>query len=327
MKKLSTHRLLNSLLLILLIPLLSTCTQEDPCNLKTDDATVIYSGPNSSEVRTLLINSRPWQTPVCPGGKDFLYPRELGQACMRDQFVVAAVKLAFVTEYQWRAGKKSEAEENAKQVKFLLDQADALCSNKPTVGGSICTTLNVWPCNTTTTPTTPTSGNTQIAFKNPLFTPITVTLNGVTKTVDPGTTIAFDGQAGTVGSFKAETGAKSAQGSLVGNLITWENSYNFPGSGTFTVTLNLGSQWFFLFVTNESSRKINKVYVNYGLQSQTVENASIPNDKIRYRLGYYRAFSNSNLRIEGENNWVWTHAAPDFKLDFTENQSYTFTAR
>lgn len=325
MKRISIAHLSSLLLLAILCCFLNSC--EEKCMLRTDDGSTMYSGPNRSEIETLLNKSKPWRTPSCSGEKDFMYPQELPQACIRDQYVVAAVKAAFVAEYQWRAGNKSEAEEYAKQVRFILDQADALCSNKPTVGGSICTTLGVWPCKTSSTPTTPGSGTAQIAFKNPLYTPIKVTLNGVTKEVDPGSTITFDGQAGAIGQYKAETSAMSAQGTQVGNLITWENSQNFPSSGVFTITLNLSSQWFFLFITNESTRRITKIYVNYGLSTQMLVDAAIPNDKQRYRLGYYRAFTNSTLRLEGEGNWVWTHASPDFKLDFIENQSYTFTAR
>jgi hypothetical protein len=329
-KKRFLFRLTYSLLLTAIVASCDSCDTEDPCTLKTDDSYVVYNGTYSSEIKSLLTKTRPWRTPACPGGSDFQFPRDPGSICLRDDFVNAAVKAAFAAETQWRAGKTAQAEELAKTVRYSLDRADELCSNKPVVGtGTTCTTLEIWPCknsNGSTTPTTPDPTGSTIAFKNPVYTTIAVTFNGETKTVEPGETVSFSGRPGTTGQMQAETSGKTAQGTQVGLLISWKDSYTFPSSGTLTVVLNLPSTFFFLFVKNESARKINKVYVNYGLQSQTLDNVTIPNDKVRYRLGYYRAFGNSNLRLEGESNSVWSHASPDFKLDFTDNQSYTFTA-
>lgn len=326
-------RLTYSLLITAVVASCDACETEDPCTLKTDDSYTEYNGSYSAEIRTLLMKTKPWRTPACPGGSDFQFPRVPGEICIRDQFVIGAVKTAFTAETQWRAGKTAQAEELAKIVRYNLDRADELCSNKPVVAtGVTCTTLEIWPCKNSTgsggstNPTTPDPTGSTIVFKNPVYTPIAVTFNGETKTVEPGETVSFGGRPGTTGQMQAETSGKTNQGTQVGLLISWSGTYTFPANGTQTVVLNLPSTYFFLFVKNESARKVNKVYVNYGLQAQTLDNVTIPNDKVRYRLGYYRAFSTSNLRLEGENNWVWSHASPDFKLDFTDNQSYTFTA-
>lgn len=319
-----------------LLLFISCINESEPgCNAPTDDTQVFYAGTHSTEVTKLLLSSKPWKTPKCKGGSNFQQPRKLQNTCLRDQYINGAIDAAFTAEYQWRTGSKDDAIETAKLVRQLLDQADALCSNKPAVCSTCdCPTEKIWPCPVSqsgggnSNPGTSNNGTSYVAFKNNVFTPVNITYNGTSKVVQPGETASFAAVPGTSGSFSAETSGKTNQGTQVGELVTWTYQGVFPSAGTTTtVQLNLAPQMFFLHLVNSSVRKITKIYVNYGLQSQTVDNLTVPNDGQKYRIGYYRAWTNSNLRLEGENNWVWSWAAPDFKLDFTQNQTYTFTAR
>jgi hypothetical protein len=78
-----------------------------------------------------------------------------------------------------------------------------------------------------------------------------------------------------------------------------------------------------LKVINTSTKPILKLYVNYGLVAQTLDNITIPNDGLTYTLGYYQAYSNSNVRAEnGTTFWNWN----PLNLPFTNNQVKILTA-
>jgi len=199
-------------------------------------------------------------------------------------------------------------------------------SSTPSLGNGTSTT----PSNPTSTPSNPTNpgvGNTSITFENPAFTPITITLGGATQTIQPSAKVSFQGKAGSQTTFNASTSGRTSTGDIVGLEITWSSSINFPNSGNTNYPLNVSSNIFFLIVKNNSIRKINKVLVNYQLQSGTTENLAIPNDKQSYRLGYYKAFSNSNVRFENTDvNWYWQFNSSDLRLPFTQNQFITLNA-
>jgi hypothetical protein len=164
-----------------------------------------------------------------------------------------------------------------------------------------------------------------ITFINPTFTPISITFNGQTKTAPVGGNAVFSGPINTTGTGNASTFGKTSSGSQLGLLITWDNiSLSFPSTGSnFNYTLNVGSDLFFVKMKNTSANGIQKVYVNYNLQSQTVDNISIPNDGTIYSLGYYKAYTNSNVRAENGNLYWYFNP---LNLPFINNQSITLNA-
>lgn len=168
------------------------------------------------------------------------------------------------------------------------------------------------------------NGNSTITFKNPIFTPIEITFNGETKNAPAGGTAIFRGLAGVNGSGNAVTAGKTSSGTQVGLSLTWQLNLNFPAANTnYDYTLNAGGDVFFLKIKNSASRPITKVYVNYGLQGQTVDNITLNNDGNTYYLGYYKAFSNSNVRGEnGTYSWFWQNLG----LSVAQNQSVTLQA-
>lgn len=164
-----------------------------------------------------------------------------------------------------------------------------------------------------------------ITFTNPAFTPIDITFNGQTKTAPVGGNAIFSGSENSTGTGTASTSGKTSSGTQVGLLLTWNNvTLTFPAAGTnLNSPLNVGSEFFFLKMKNTSSYAIQKVYVNFGLQNQSVDNISIPNDGITYSLGYYKAYTNSNVRAESGNiYWSWD----PLNLSNTNNQSMTLSA-
>jgi hypothetical protein len=64
--------------------------------------------------------------------------------------------------------------------------------------------------------------------------------------------------------------------------------------------------------------------VNYGLQSQTHDNIEVVNDGIKKRCGYYKAWSNGNVRMYKKNNssqYVYWNQGEHYSLPWEENQA------
>lgn len=164
-----------------------------------------------------------------------------------------------------------------------------------------------------------------ISFANKTYTTMTITFDGVTKDVDPGGTGVFTGTPNSTATGSAFTFGRTTSGTQVGSKLTWNLSNTYPATGNLTTNLNVDAEYFMIYITNSSSKEISKVYVNHGLQSETLDNLSLPNNGTKYRIGYYKAFSNSNVRLEsGTSFWTWTSA--NLALPFTVNQSVSLVA-
>ena len=164
---------------------------------------------------------------------------------------------------------------------------------------------------------------TSVSFKNAGFTDISITVAGQQKIITPGATVSFSGNANASFAGSASTSGKTSSGTQVGSLLQWKLDGSFPATGTKNTDLNIGADYFFLRVINKSGKTFDKVYTNYGLVAQTTESLSIPSDAKTYGLGYYKAYSNSNVRAgSGTYYWQWN----TLSLPFTQNQSTTLTA-
>lgn len=173
-----------------------------------------------------------------------------------------------------------------------------------------------------TNPPPPANNETSITYKNNSFTPIDITINNETKIISPGSAVSFSGKAGSSASGTASASGKTSTGEQVGLKISWTINNTFPSSGTLTNELNVGSNFFFLRIINKSSMLMTKLHVNYNLVGGTTESLTIGNDGKTYNLGYYAAYTNSNVRVENGNvYWFWQ----TLNLPFTQNQSITLT--
>jgi hypothetical protein len=167
------------------------------------------------------------------------------------------------------------------------------------------------------------TGTAKVTYHNTTFTDVAVNFNGQQTIITPGMSATFSGTAKTTFSASASTSGKNSSGGQVGLLMQWDLNGTFPASGTQTIDLNVSGSYFFVKLVNNSGKIISKFYSNYGLQAQTTENLNIPADGLTYSLGYYQAFSNSNIRAEsGATYWQWTA----FGFAGTVNQVVTLTA-
>ncbi|GEM_PF-2472510 len=164
-----------------------------------------------------------------------------------------------------------------------------------------------------------------ITFINNAFTDMAINFNGATKIAIPGGNAVFSGTPGTSASGTAETSGISTQGTQVGVKLQWDLSKQFPTSGNANHNLSVGSDYFFLYMKNSGSSDLSPIHVNYGLQSATTDNIVIPNNGDTYRLGYYKAWSNTNVRAykSGQTSYVSWSQGTHFNLPFTLNQTIT----
>lgn len=165
--------------------------------------------------------------------------------------------------------------------------------------------------------------NTTITYINNTFTPIVITVNNNKQTINPGSNITYSSAPGSAAVGTATTSGHTTSGTVVGLTLSYTINDVFPQSGNLNSNLNVTSNYFFLKIQNTSSVTAIKLYVNYLLTAQTVDNIQIPNDGVTYSIGYYSAYTNSNVRLESSSSyWYWA------SLPFTNttNQSVTLNA-
>lgn len=164
-----------------------------------------------------------------------------------------------------------------------------------------------------------------VTFYNPTFTTVDITVNGESKSIPAGGSVKYTGNASEIVIGSASTSGKTASGNRLGELITftWSSLYYPAGGNNIDYMLDVPSAYFFLKLKNVSAKNIQKVYVNYGYVNQSTENILIPTDGLTYSIGYYLAFTNTNVRAESSSSyWYWNPVS----LSFTNNQSATLTA-
>lgn len=163
-----------------------------------------------------------------------------------------------------------------------------------------------------------------VIFHNTVFTDISITIGSETKIIPIADSVKFTFAAnpGTF-SYTATTSGKTTGGTVVGKVINWAGS-NIDVSGMTEKRINLvvSSLSFFIYVTNQGSHTLNPFYVNYGLTSQTMDNIVIPPDHVKYRIGYYSAYTNTQVRAywQGTTTYAYWNQGTHFSLPWTTNQ-------
>ncbi len=180
--------------------------------------------------------------------------------------------------------------------------------------------------------------STNLTFNNKIFTPITVTCKGETKTIPVGGSVTYTVE-GTSVTYTANTKGTTSTGSLIGLEMVWDNSVNLSG-GNQSLDLITSSSYFFLKIQNSGYSTLQDLWVNKDLTSEL----NYPNVTFTwsatsspiYETGYFKAWTNSNIKLsyvplDGLTYYYYllqgsTFSSPftgNFTLPFTENQSKT----
>ena len=164
-----------------------------------------------------------------------------------------------------------------------------------------------------------------ITFSNDTYTPISITVNNSPATIDVGSSVTFSGTAGSTAAVYASTSGSTTGGTQVGQLIVWSYTDKFPVNGsTLTEPFDVSSDYFFLKMINvNSSQSIITVKVNYQTTAEVDDNVTIPNDGNTYDIGYYSAYSNTEVYATSSSSgfWTWFPSIPN-----TANAEVTLTA-
>lgn len=135
--------------------------------------------------------------------------------------------------------------------------------------------------------------------------------------------MTYTGAYNTTMSYTAFTYGVSSLAIQVGQKVTWSDTHTFPASGVSTINLDVASSMFFLKIQDlNASNSVQGIYVNYGTVAQTLDNINVPNDGNVYNIGYYNAYTNTELYILANHTGVYWSYFP--ALSFVQNQSFTF---
>jgi len=160
-------------------------------------------------------------------------------------------------------------------------------------------------------------------FINTVFTPITITVSGVTRTIQPddSTVFVFSTTPGSF-SFTASTSGKTNQGTQIGRLMQWAATIDCSSREYYRARLIINSSYWFMYMTNNSATSWTSVYVNYGLSDQTVDYITIPGNGSTYSTGYYKAYTNTIVRAYYSGGYISWSGLP---FPWTENQWFNLT--
>ncbi|HEY6951849.1 MAG TPA: Ig-like domain-containing protein, partial [Bacteroidota bacterium] len=171
-------------------------------------------------------------------------------------------------------------------------------------------------------------------FVNTVFTPISITVQGVTLTAQPGDSAIYEFTTNPRSVvYTASTSGKTTGGSTIGRTLNWGgSSYPIDVSlySSYRLQLIVSSNYFFLYVKNTGYTTLGPLYVNYGLTDQTRDDISIPQSATNtYQIGYYRAYTNTQVRAywayPNTTTYSYWNQGTQFTLPFTANQAATLT--
>jgi PKD repeat protein len=168
------------------------------------------------------------------------------------------------------------------------------------------------------------NSGTNITFNNPVYTDILVTLNGSTQTITPGSSVTFYSVPGSSVSYIAKTSGKATDGTRIGKELDWAYTINLPG-GSVSYNLVYTADCFFMFMINSGTHTLTPLYVNCGLSDQTIDNILIPNNNLKYRIGYYDAHSSTMVRAFYQDLPSWCTQWQNLTFPGGLNQSITLT--
>lgn len=270
--------------------------------------TVTGPGGSNSMSKTITVTQSSSSTPVA----SFTTDVSSGAAPLTVNFT--STSTGNITSYSWSFGDggTSTAQNPSHTYYSNGTYSASLTVSGPNGSNSTSKTITV----------SSSSQTTNVTFNNPIFTDIYVTLNGTTQTITPGSSVTFYSVPGSSVSYTAYTSGLTTSNTQIGLKLTWSNTITLTGS-TASYNLIVTSEYFFIYITNSGTHTMNNLYVNYGLTSQTLDNIEIPNNSTKYRTGYYKAYTNSNVRMyykDATTYYTYWNQGTHFTLPWTNNQ-------
>lgn len=136
---------------------------------------------------------------------------------------------------------------------------------------------------------------TDLTFINNTCTEVLIDINGFVKTVSSGDEVTYYDLKGNSVTFNAETSGKTSQGDQIGVKLYWSYTISLNG-GTEENELNVGSDYFFLYITNSGTHVLSPLEIDDGSAETHIEYIAIPTDGVKYNIGYYYAWEFTQVR-------------------------------
>lgn len=119
--------------------------------------------------------------------------------------------------------------------------------------------------------------------------------------------------------FHIETSGKDKNGKQTGILIYWDTMVNL--NDYYYYTFGVSRELVFLNVTNNSNTDFTHFMVNcWDTDFESLEEAFIPNDRVKYGLGYYVANSGMEVRVYSPEGYLSLIDNENFNIPWTNNQ-------
>lgn len=162
-----------------------------------------------------------------------------------------------------------------------------------------------------------------VQFNNPIFTDMDVTVDNITKTMSPESSVQFAKIDNTLIPYTAQTSGKTVDGTQVGLLMSWDGTADLTIGSSWNLVLT--SDYIYIYIRNSSDYVLTPLYVNWGnTAEETTDDIIIPKGGVKYGTGYYKAFSGMEVRAyhqysstEGV-NWI---NPTNLTIPWTNNQS------
>ena len=167
-----------------------------------------------------------------------------------------------------------------------------------------------------------TIATTSIQYNNKAYTPIIITVNGTNLTIPVGGSASYTGTYNSTMSYTAYTYMTTVSGTQIGSQVNWGATKTFPSSGILSVDLDVDPSLYFLEAQdNSTSLSTQTIYVNYGSSPLNTINIIIPNDGMKYGLGYYSMVAGEDIHITSNpTGYTW-----DFNPIFSGGYNESFT--
>jgi PKD repeat protein len=169
---------------------------------------------------------------------------------------------------------------------------------------------------------------TDLTFINTTYTDIEIEVNGISKTIEQDGSVTYYNLEGESVVYDAYTWATTAQGNQIGWDLYWSNRTVDLEGGEQDLELYIGSAFFFLFITNNGTRTIGPIEVDQPEGEMLTANVGLPNDGAKYRLGYYEAWDDTQVRAywdDQPDSWTYWDANVHFTYPDEINQEVELT--
>lgn len=170
---------------------------------------------------------------------------------------------------------------------------------------------------------------TDVVFVNPAHTEIDITVQETSKTIPVGGSVTFENLTGTSTTIYASTSGKTADGTQIGLKMEWNITIDLSGD-IDSHTLNVGPEYFFLYLTNNGKHILTPLWVNYlNPDYETIDEIEIPNDNVKHATGYYYAKDDTriflNFKDDDQKIVSWL-CGDDFIFLYENNQTAAFSS-